>query len=115
MNDEKKQDDFKPFDRDKVLILLSNTISKLNYKLDKGRITNIDNEKIRIQQYRGLVYSMDVYNKILKDRQIDNLQDELEAIKLALINKEYEDNKDSEQSEKVEQLLDEVENTIENA
>jgi hypothetical protein len=115
MDNDEKQDDFKPFDRDKVLSLLSKTIEKLDYKLEKGRITNPDNEKIRIQYYKALVYSMDIFNKILKDKQIDNLHDELESIRLALINNEHETDKQNlEQSEKVDQVLEEIEEVINN-
>jgi hypothetical protein len=113
---EQENDDFKPYDRDKVLSILSNVIRKLDEKLENGRIVNPDNEKIRIQYYKALIYSMDIFNKILKDKQIDNLQDELESIRLALINNEHAtDKQGSEQSEKVEQVLGELEGLIDNA
>jgi hypothetical protein len=116
MTNKRKNDDLKPYNRDKVLSILSNVIKKLDEKLEKGRIVNLDNEKIRIQYYKALIYSMDIFNKILKDKQIDNLQDELESIRLALINNEHaRDKQDSEQSENVEQVLDEVKGLIDNA
>jgi len=116
MNDENKEDDFKPYNRDKILSILSNVIRKLDNKLENGRIVNPDNEKIRIQYYKALIYSMDIFNKILKDKQIDNLQEELESIRIALITNEHgTDKEDLEQSEKVEQVLDELEGIIDNA
>ena len=116
MEDKQENDEFQPYDRDKVLNILSKVISNLEYKTDKGRITNPKNEQIRIAYYKALIYSMDIFNKILKDKQIDNLQDELESIRFALINKEHDtDKEDLEQSERVEQVLSELEGVIDNA
>jgi len=76
------------YQREQILQVLSSAISNLDYKVTKGRITNSENEKIRISQYKTLAYSCHTYNNILKDSQIDKLAKELENIKLALNNNE---------------------------
>lgn len=116
MKEDKKEDDFKPYDRGIILSKMSKIIESLEYKtVGNGRITKPENEKIRIQYYKALIYAMDIFNKILKDKQLDNLHNELETIRLALINKEHETDKENlGHSEKVDQVIEEIEELIDN-
>lgn len=96
------------YQREEILEVLSSAISNLDHKITKGRITNPENEKIRINQYKTLAYSCHTYNNILKDKQLDNLAKELENIKLALTNNEVSEDTKSD-IEIVESIIEKLE------
>ena len=81
--------------------------SKSRYGWTKGKIFNTENEKIRINQWKSLVHTCHIYNQILKDKQIDEVQKELKEIKNAMI---YSDN--PVEDEKINDGLDKVEQTM---
>lgn len=96
------------YSRDKILQILSTEINTLNKKIKSGRIANLENEKIRINQHRALIYGCNTYNGILKDKQVDILINELVIIKEAITNDEELYNLNSKEMKKVDKLLAEV-------
>lgn len=98
------------FERDKILELLSESIKNIKHKIDKGRIKDEKKEKLKIEQYRALVYSCNTYNTILKDKQIDTMAKDIEIIKTAVISNEVENKEElKEDLEVVEQALAKIE------
>ena len=93
--------------REHVLHVLAEAIDKQHHKVTKGKIFNTENEKIRINQWKSLVHTCHIYNQILKDKQIDEVQKELKEIKNAMI---YSDN--PVEDEKINDGLDKVEQTM---
>lgn len=74
-------------DRDKLLSLLSEVIANLQTKIQKGRIRDPPNEKLRQEAMRVLFYGTSVYNAILKDRELDEIARRLAVLENA--NKEH--------------------------
>lgn len=104
MMDEKKE----IFERDKILELLSESIKNIKHKIDNGRIKDEKKEKLKIEQYRSLVYSCNTYNSILKDKQLDDLDNQLTELKTLLINQQYNNEATTEEIEEVEEIIKEL-------
>lgn len=96
------------FDRDKILELLSESIGKLKNKIDNGRIKDEKKEKLKIEQYRALIYSCNTYNSVLKDKQLDDLDNQLTELKTLLINQQYNNEATTEEIEEVEEIIKEL-------
>lgn len=97
------------YNRDEILKILSSEIDTLNKKIKSGRINNPENEKIRVNQHRALIYGCNTYNSILKDNQLDELAKELKNIKLSLLDKNYSEKDLNEELELVESILETLE------
>ena len=95
------------FDRDTVLVMLSDGLGKLKEKIDSGRIRDEKKEKVKINQYRSFIYGCLTFNTILKDKQIDVMMKDIKAIKEA-VNSEIV----SEPNELSKEDLEVVENTL---
>ena len=95
--------------RNEILEILSIEIDILNKKIQSGRIANPENEKIKINQHRALIYGCNTYNSILKDNQLDDLAKELKNIKLSLLDKDYSEKDLNEELELVESILETLE------
>ncbi|MCC7553026.1 MAG: hypothetical protein KO202_00845 [Methanobacteriaceae archaeon] len=76
------------YNREEILNKLSSSIDILDKKISNGRIKDHEKEKLKINQYKAMAYSCNVYNNILKDKQYDKLTADVESIKTALIEKE---------------------------
>lgn len=48
--------------------------------LEDGRVYDAENEKVRIQWIRALAYSVNVYRQTLTDKDLDEMNDRLEAL-----------------------------------
>lgn len=70
--------------REEVLNILSDNILKMNKKIQRGQIRDNEKEKIRIQQFKAIVYGCNTFNNILKDEQMDMILEELESIKSSI-------------------------------
>ena len=70
-------------DRDKLLNMLSEIVKSQHFKITKGRIRDAKNEKIRLENVRVLAYLCSVYNGILKDRDLSDIEKRLEALENA--------------------------------
>ena len=69
--------------RDELLILLSQVVRAQHFKITKGRVRDAKNEKIRLDSVRVLAYLCSVYNGILKDRDLSDIEKRLEALENA--------------------------------
>lgn len=67
--------------RESILSNLDNVIEILYKKTTKGRIKNPDNDKVRIQWFRVLAYTCSIYNQIKRDIDLDELKEEIEALR----------------------------------
>lgn len=70
--------------REEVLNILSDNILKMNKKIQRGQIRDNEKEKIRIQQFKAIVYGCNTFNNILKDEQMDMVLEELQSIKQSI-------------------------------
>lgn len=66
--------------KEEILNILEQNIKNLNDKYNNGRVRNKDNEKVKVQQFRALVYACDIYLKCIKTNELDELKDLLELI-----------------------------------
>lgn len=57
--------------RDEMLSLLEDGIREAHRKVDSGRVYDKENEKVRIQWLRCLAYSVNMYRKILRDKEVE--------------------------------------------
>ena len=77
--------------RDEVLVMLSNNIQDLDYKIKHGRIKNQTNEKIKNSQINSFVYLCQNYLKGLKDKDLEQIKQDLFELKNGNIsNDEFE-------------------------
>ena len=68
------------------------TINYMGNKAYNGRIRNEEHEKLKIQQLKLIINACNVGNRILKDRQLDEYEKNLEALKQGFnINVDSED------------------------
>jgi transposase len=70
-------------DRDKLLNMLSDVLTSQHYKITKGRIRDAKSEKIKLDSVRVLAYLCSVYNGILKDRDLTDIERRVEALENA--------------------------------
>ncbi len=77
--------------RDEVLTILSDRIQDLNHKIENGRIKNATNEKIKNSQMNSLVYLAQNYLKGLRDKDLEQIKNDLMDLKSGNIsNDEFE-------------------------
>ena len=70
-------------DRDKLLSLLGEIVQSQHKKITSGRIRDARNEKIRLESVRVLAYLCSVYNAVLKDRDLSDIEKRLGALEHA--------------------------------
>ena len=70
-------------DRDTLLNMLSEIVKTQHYKIKSGRIRDAKNEKIKLDSVRVLAYLCSVYNGILKDRDLSDIEKRLEVLENA--------------------------------
>lgn len=68
-------------DRENILSRLDEAIKLLHKKAVNGRVKNPDNDKIRIQWFRVLAYTCQIFNQIKKDVELDELKEEVETLR----------------------------------
>lgn len=70
-------------------ILLAKTltaIDEMEYKIiGNGRIANPDNEKIRVTYLKGIINGCNVAARILKDKNLSDLEEEIKILKRGLL------------------------------
>lgn len=73
-------------------ILLAKTltaIDEMEYKIiGNGRIANPDNEKIRVTYLKGIINGCNVAARILKDKNLSDLEEEIRILKKGLLHDE---------------------------
>jgi hypothetical protein len=67
-------------DRDVILDLLEDGIREAHRKVEDGRVYDAENERVRIQWIRALAYSVNVHRQTLKDKELDEMNERLEAL-----------------------------------
>lgn len=89
------------------------TIRYMSNKAYNGRIRNAEFEKIKVQQLKLIINACNVGNRVLKDRQLDDFEKEMNALKHGLIFDVNSDNKiievSSEALKEIEALDDKLE------
>ena len=77
--------------RDEVLIMLSDNLQDINHKIKYGKIRDKTNAKIKNAQLNSMVYLAQNYLKGLKDKQLDEIKEQLLELKSGNIsNDEFE-------------------------
>ena len=61
------------------------TIQYMSNKAYNGRIRDEEHEKIKIQQLKLIINACNVGNRVLKDRQLDDYERDIEALKSGLL------------------------------
>lgn len=61
------------------------TINYMNNKVFNGRVRDVEREKIKIQQLKLIINACNVGNRVLKDRQLDDYEKEMNELKNGLI------------------------------
>lgn len=69
-----------PADRDAMLAYLEDAIEEAHRKVDSGRVYDSENEKVRIKWIRGLAYAVGQYRQVLRDKELEELNERLEAL-----------------------------------
>lgn len=67
-------------DRAVMLDLLEDGIREAHRKVENGRVYDTENEKVRIQWIRALAYAVNVHRQTLKDKDLDEMSERLEAL-----------------------------------
>ena len=80
-------EDLDPTDYDAMLDTLDVAIDEARYKVENGGVRSPENEKVRIKWDRALAYAVNVRRQISNDRELQELAEEVEALK-----SEYEEN-----------------------
>lgn len=78
--DEPAGDEAEPAPRDEMLDLLEDAVREAHRKVESGRVYDAENEKTRIQWIRALAYAAGQYRQLLKDRELDELRERIEAL-----------------------------------
>ncbi len=66
--------------REIVLIKLDKTIEFLHHKALEGRVKNPENDKVRIQWFKAMIYACSIYNQIKRDEEYDQLNQKVEEL-----------------------------------
>jgi len=67
--------------RDEVLVMLSDNLQDINHKIKYGKIRDKTNAKIKNAQLNSMVYLAQNYLKGLKDKQLDEIKEQLLELK----------------------------------
>ena len=67
-------------DRELILSKLNETINYLHNKAINGKIRDENKEKVKIQYFKALAYTCNVYNQIKRDIDIEELNKKIEAM-----------------------------------
>jgi hypothetical protein len=68
-------------DRDEILDLLEDGIREAHRKVESGRVYDAENEKVRQKWIRTLAYAANAYRQLAKDRDLEELAEEVERLK----------------------------------
>ena len=68
-------------DYEKMLDAVDVAIDEARYKIENGRVRDEAKEKVRIKWTRALAYALNVRRQIANDRDLEELAEEVEALK----------------------------------
>ena len=83
MVDIENDDDIKGLehrDRKGILKALDKAVDKALEKVQSGRVYNPQNEKVRIRWLKALSYTCDIYRKVKKEEEINELEERIEQL-----------------------------------
>lgn len=66
---------------DDMLATLDVAIDEARRKIENGRVRDEAKEKVRVKQWRALGYLVDTRRKVANDRDLEELAEEIEALK----------------------------------
>lgn len=66
---------------EQMLDTLDVAIEEAERKVEKGRVYDADNEKVRIKWIRALAYAVNVRRQVTNDRDLEELAEEVEQLK----------------------------------
>ena len=66
---------------DEMLDTLDVAIDEARRKIENGRVRDEEKEKVRIKQWRALGYLINVRRQVANDRDLEELAEEIEALK----------------------------------
>lgn len=66
---------------DEMLGTLDVAIDEARRKIENGRVRDAENEKVRIKWIRALAYAVNVRRQVANDRDLEELAEEIEALK----------------------------------
>jgi len=89
-------------DRDNLIKVTANAISKVQHKAINGRFKDDKKENIRIQYWKTLNGLIKTLSSLINDKEIDMLQNEIESLKLST------SDVDSESIDKMESNIDAI-------
>ena len=95
-------------DRDEILSILSEAILTQKKKKKRNRIVDVKKEKLRIENFKALIYGCNYYNNIYKDKEIGKILESFEIIKHSALSKESDNEQLKEDLEVVEKTLREL-------
>ena len=67
--------------RELVLYKLDEVINFLHSKALEGRVRKPENDKVRIQWFKTMIYACSIYNQISRDYELDNLREDGKKLK----------------------------------
>ena len=70
-------------DREDILRMLEDAMVEAHRKAENGRVRDAENEKVRQGWFRVLGYLAGQHRQVVKDKKIEEMQEELELIKEA--------------------------------
>lgn len=79
-------DDVDPTNYDAMLETLDVAIEEARYKVENGRVRSPENDRVRIKWVRALAYAVNVRRQVANDRDLQELAEEIEALKNELEN-----------------------------
>jgi len=78
---EELEDDTATTDYQAMLDTLDVAIEEAQYKVENGRVRSPENEKVRIKWIRALAYTVNVRRQVANDRDLEELAEQVEALK----------------------------------
>ena len=94
--------------RDEILSILSEAILTQSKKVKRNRIVDVKKEKLRIENFKALIYGCNYYNNIYKDKEIGKILESFEIIKNTALAKEPNNEQLKEDLEVVQDTLREL-------
>jgi hypothetical protein len=94
--------------RNELINNLSEITVKFKDKLMSGKNKNLDSEKVKIAQFKAVIYACNTLNNILKDKQVDDIEKQLSDIKSLLISQEYNTEATKEEVKEVEDIINDL-------
>jgi hypothetical protein len=64
-----------------MLDTLDSAIDEACHKVERGRVYDAENEKVRIKWIRALTYTANVRRQAVTDRDLEELAEQVEALK----------------------------------